>query len=195
MLTTFLKLLLNTVANCFQTADHHISLENISVREIRFMYMKLHLHLPYSRKNLKPHEVEAYEEVNCVPRDTDTSAVLRRGTARGCRVLTSVVLIACYLSEPRALLSWILCGFHPINLEQLHWTLFLASAFHFQLDNWMKLSLACWALARSSKAMLMVLLSVNYRTQLALVTLRLSLSCSRAPVWKQFTHISAQVME
>lgn len=30
---------------------------------------------------------------------------------------------------------WILCGFHPINLEQFHWTLFLASAFHFQIDN------------------------------------------------------------
>lgn len=74
------------------------------------MYMKLHLHLPFSRKNLKPHEVEASEVVTRVPRDTDTSAVLRRGTARGGRVLTSVVLIVYYLSEPWALLS----GLNPL---------------------------------------------------------------------------------
>lgn len=197
MLTTFLKLLLNTVANCFQTADHHISLENISVREIRFMYMKLHLHLPYSRKNLKPHEVEAYEEVNCVSPGTQIPAQFWEGAWREVAECWPAWCWLCAISQNHGPCSraWIFCGFHPINLEQLHWTLFLASAFHFQVDNWMKLSLACWALAQSSKAMLMVLLSVNYRMELALVTLRLSLSRSWAPVWKQFTHIPAQVME
>lgn len=69
---------------------------------------------------------------------------------RGCKVPTSLVLIICYLPGPGPCLrAWILCGFHPINLEQFHWTLILASALHFPADSWVKWSLASYTLAQS----------------------------------------------
>lgn len=89
--------------------------------------------------------------------------------------------------------AWILWGFHPINLEQSHWT--LCSAFHFQIDNWVNCSLVQWALAQSSKTILRGPLAMIWEMELALVTLSLSASCSWASFWERFIQVLAQVME
>lgn len=129
-----------------------------SVGEITFIYVKLHPHLILFKK-----EFEATQGGGTQGGVVSFRSQILEQFWEVVREVIKCRLITCCFSElggpcPQA---WIFCGFHPLNLEQFHWTLSLASVFRLQIDNGVKWSLSQWASAQNSKAILREPLAMN----------------------------------
>lgn len=135
--------LMKQVASCIYIAGHFSSWGcHFLSRKYYFLHFKQHLCLTLFKKELEAIWGAANGAPSCVVQTTAAWAVLRSGLWELTKC-SSLLLIMCYLPEPGPCpQARIPCGFRPINLEQFHWTLFLVSVFHFQIDNWAKWSLA-----------------------------------------------------